>query len=258
MGQSATLRRRDSIGRPYPQFAVMSAPVQVNGGFTNIIQVTGEEAGSTQDKELFDSSLLTGLDTLQSPQIPFPNGLTVSSPGEGLRVRPLCVGDWNRGFLELLGQLTTVGEISRDQWEDRFSQMKAGTGTYFVVVLEDVGEARVVGAATLVVEKKFIHECGQVGRVEDVVVSDQYRGRQLGKLVVGICSLLAYRLHCYKVTLNLMTPCSNITLDSDLPLNKATVTICVSGLISNNTLQYYYVTTTTIHYLVLRFYSIAM
>ena len=28
-----------------------------------------------------------------------------------------------------------------------------------------------VGAATLVVEKKFIHECGQVGRVEDVVVS---------------------------------------------------------------------------------------
>jgi hypothetical protein len=30
---------------------------------------------------------------------------------------------------------------------------------------------KVVGAATLLVEKKFIHECGQVGRVEDVVVS---------------------------------------------------------------------------------------
>jgi hypothetical protein len=30
---------------------------------------------------------------------------------------------------------------------------------------------QVIGAATLMVEKKFIHECGQVGRVEDVVVS---------------------------------------------------------------------------------------
>merc|ERR1712126_549537 len=47
-----------------------------------------------------------------------------------------------------------------------------------------------------------------------------------------------------------MTPCSNITLDSDLLLNKATVTICVSGLISNNMLLDYYVTTTTINCLV--------
>ena len=30
---------------------------------------------------------------------------------------------------------------------------------------------KIIGASTLVVEKKFIHECGKVGRVEDVVVS---------------------------------------------------------------------------------------
>ena len=34
---------------------------------------------------------------------------------------------------------------------------------------------QVVGAATLVQERKFIHSCGNVGRLEDVVVSDQYR-----------------------------------------------------------------------------------
>jgi len=110
----------------------MSAPVQVNGSFTSVIQVTGEEVGC-REGELFDSALLTGLDLLRSEKIPFPNGLTVSSPGEGLRVRPLCLADYDRGFLQLLGQLTTVGEISRDQWEDRFSEMKTGTGTYFVV-----------------------------------------------------------------------------------------------------------------------------
>ena len=61
---------------------------------------------------------------------------------------------------------------------------------------------QVVGAATLVVEEKFIHGCGQVGRVEDVVVGDEYRGRQLGKFLVAVAVLLAARLRCYKVTLN--------------------------------------------------------
>merc|ERR1712088_343179 len=104
-------------------------------------------------------------------------------------------------FLALLAQLTSVGEITRQQWEERWKELKSSSG-YFIVVIEDVALEKVVGAAALLVEKKFIHECGQVGRVEDVVVSNQYRGRQLGKLLVSSCSLLAKRLDCYKVTLN--------------------------------------------------------
>ena len=51
-------------------------------------------------------------------------------------------------------------------------------------------------------EQKFIHSCGSVGRVEDVVVSSAYRGKQLGKLAVNLATALAARLGCYKVTLN--------------------------------------------------------
>ena len=43
----------------------------------------------------------------------FDPALSVRSPGEGLRVRPLCLEDYDRGFLQLLAQLTTVGDISR-------------------------------------------------------------------------------------------------------------------------------------------------
>ena len=39
--------------------------------------------------------------------------------------------------------------------------MKSSSG-YFIVVIEDVALEKVVGAATLLVERKFIHECGQV------------------------------------------------------------------------------------------------
>ena len=38
--------------------------------------------------------------------------------------------------------------------------------------------------------------------VQDVVVSSSHRGKQLGKLVVSLASVLAARLGCYKVTLN--------------------------------------------------------
>merc|ERR1719443_1454205 len=80
--------------------------------------------------------------------------------------------------------------------------MKECSGTYYVIVIEDLENKRVIGAATMVMEKKFIHSCGSVGRLEDVVVSDKYRGRQLGKLLVTTTSLLAVKLGCYKVTLN--------------------------------------------------------
>lgn len=60
--------------------------------------------------------------------------------------------------------------------------MKNCRDSYYVVVVEDLNKSRIAGSATLVVEQKFIHNTGTRGRIEDVVVSDDYRGKQLGKL----------------------------------------------------------------------------
>lgn len=86
--------------------------------------------------------------------------------------------------------------------EERFAKMK-GSGDYYVTVIEDTRKNEIIGAATLVIEHKFIHDCGLVwwkllkhrkhliemivsklqrARLEDVVVNDTYRGKQLGKL----------------------------------------------------------------------------
>lgn len=43
----------------------------------------------------------------------------------------------------------------------RFDQMKA-SGDYFVTVIEDTRTNEIIGSATLVIEHKFIHECGSV------------------------------------------------------------------------------------------------
>lgn len=56
------------------------------------------------------------------------------------------------------------------------------SGGYYITVIEDARINKIIGAATLITEFKFIHNCAIRGRLEDVVVNNTYRGKQLGKL----------------------------------------------------------------------------
>ena len=37
--------------------------------------------------------------------------------------------------------------------------------TYFVVVIEDISKGKIIGAATLLIEKKFLHDAGKVENI---------------------------------------------------------------------------------------------
>lgn len=113
----------------------------------------------------------------------------------------------------MLGQLTEVGNVTKEQFARRFNEFRQQGDTYFVVVCEDLAKRQVAGCATLMVEKKIIHDCGSVrrrstlpyspraprerlitqavptpllfpclqcGHIEDVVVDSTYRGKNLG------------------------------------------------------------------------------
>jgi glucosamine-phosphate N-acetyltransferase len=84
---------------------------------------------------------------------------------------------------------------------DQFHAMK-GTGNHYVVVIEDLTSGKIVSSATLLVEHKFIHSASQRGRIEDVVVDERYRGRQLAKLMIETLRLFSIKLGCYKLTLD--------------------------------------------------------
>lgn len=79
--------------------------------------------------------------------------------------------------------------------------MKA-VGDYYVTVIEDTRVNQIIGAASLIVERKFIRGCALRARLEDVVVNNTYRGKQLGKLIVVTVTLLANHLGCYKMSLD--------------------------------------------------------
>ncbi|CAI2309860.1 unnamed protein product [Caenorhabditis sp. 36 PRJEB53466] len=127
---------------------------------------------------------------------------TAISPPSGLRLRALRSDDY--GYLELLEQLTSVGHVTKNYFEQRFASMKKAD-SYFVVVLEHIESAKIVGAATLVVEFKFIHGAGSRGRVEDVVVDESMRGKKLGILLNNVLVDMAKTIGVYKLSLECKT-----------------------------------------------------
>jgi len=78
-----------------------------------------------------------------------------SSLPEGYTFRPLQRSDFTLGHLDVLRDLAVVGEITEEQWTERYDWMKNCNGSYFVAVIVDEKAKKIVGTGTLVVEKKL-------------------------------------------------------------------------------------------------------
>ena len=91
-------------------------------------------------------------DTLFSPTLISPS--VVSALPEGYTIRPLQRADYDLGFLDVLRVLTQVGDVSQEDFGQRFDHMKAGTGGYHILVILD-GEGKIVGTGALIVEVKL-------------------------------------------------------------------------------------------------------
>lgn len=118
------------------------------------------------------------------------------------QVRDLELNDLEKGLLDLLAQLTTVGELSRAKTEAAVKELFALPKIYKVVVIEDVGRKRIVATAKLVLERKLTRQCGTCGHIEDVVVDKECHGKKLGKRVVQTLLDHAQKAGCYKVILD--------------------------------------------------------
>lgn len=118
-----------------------------------------------------------------------------------LVLRELRHGDFGRGFPAILSQLTTVGAASRKELQARLRLLRA-SGSSVVVVLHDTVNDVIVGTASLFIEPKFIHSNGTVGHIEDVVVSEQHRGKNLGKALIDVLKDTAKNNGCYKTILD--------------------------------------------------------
>jgi glucosamine-phosphate N-acetyltransferase len=141
-------------------------------------------SNSTGEAALFSSSLI-------SPSV-------LSALPSDYTCRPLQPTDYKAGFLDVLRVLTTVGDISESAFSERFEWMKKREGEYFILVIVD-GAEKIVGTGALIVERKFIHNLGLVGHIEDIAVAKDQQGKKLGLRIIQALDYVAEKVGCYKV-----------------------------------------------------------
>ncbi|KAI1185996.1 glucosamine 6-phosphate N-acetyltransferase [Nemania serpens] len=120
---------------------------------------------------------------------------------QGYIARSLRLGDYDAGFLDCLRVLTTVGDISMEAFAERYNWMLS-QDTYYVLVIEDTSTGKVVGTGNLLVERKFIHNLGLVGHIEDIAVAKDQQGKKLGLRLIQALDFIAEKIGCYKTILD--------------------------------------------------------
>eukprot|EP00826_Nyctotherus_ovalis_P056404 TRINITY_DN7601_c0_g1_i1.p1 TRINITY_DN7601_c0_g1~~TRINITY_DN7601_c0_g1_i1.p1 ORF type:complete len:185 (-),score=54.81 TRINITY_DN7601_c0_g1_i1:53-607(-) len=111
--------------------------------------------------------------------------------------RTLELGDYDKGFPELLPQLT-ASTLSREVFARQFHELAKHQDLIQTLVCEDRGTGRVVGTIRFFVEPKYIHNGGSVLHFEDLVVDNACRGHGIGTALVKIVALISQKRGCYK------------------------------------------------------------
>jgi glucosamine-phosphate N-acetyltransferase len=87
------------------------------------------------------------------------------------------------------------------QWDDRYSWISSRADSYYLLCILDSSE-RIVGTGALIVERKFIHNLGLVGHIEDIAVAKDQQGKKLGLRIIQALDFVAEKVGCYKTILD--------------------------------------------------------
>ena len=114
-------------------------------------------------------------------------------------IRDITPDDIHGGLLESLDALRPTGGSDPRRMSDICGEIIRNPD--YVVAVAVYGD-RVVGAATLLVERKLIHNGGLAGHIEDVAVSVRHQGHGIGTKLVEYLLEEARRRGCYRTTLD--------------------------------------------------------
>ena len=116
-----------------------------------------------------------------------------------ITVRKIIDSDIDNGFLESLDALRQTSSMDRKKAKKILEKInKNQDHVIFVASYQN----RVIGATTLLIEQKFIHDGGKVGHIEDVVVSKEFQSKGIGVIIMKTVLEYAKSQGCYKTILD--------------------------------------------------------
>jgi glucosamine-phosphate N-acetyltransferase len=111
-----------------------------------------------------------------------------------MTIREFNSEDIHNGLLDVLKETWFITEIS----DETLTQWLMSNNYMFVAEIDNT----VIGTLTLHTQKKLIRNGGLCGFIEDVAVKSEYRGNNIGSLLVQEGIKKAKELGCYKVILS--------------------------------------------------------
>ncbi len=116
-----------------------------------------------------------------------------------IKIRKLQKKDLYNGFLISLDSLRKSSHLKPKKAIMIFDKISKNPDYTIYVAVEN---GKIIGATTLFIEQKFIHDGGKVGHIEDVVVRQGYQGKGVGKMIVTALLKHAEKKGCYKTILD--------------------------------------------------------
>ena len=115
-----------------------------------------------------------------------------------IKIRKLQRKDIYNGFLLSLDSLRKSSHIKPKKANAIFNKISKNPHHVIYVAIEN---SKIIGAASILIEQKFIHDGGKVGHIEDVAVRKEFQGKGIGKKIVNALLKYAEKQGCYKTFL---------------------------------------------------------
>lgn len=112
-----------------------------------------------------------------------------------MKIRHFEPQDISKGLIETYKEVWSISEISEETLEEW-----RRNNNFMIVAEDELGN--IVGTCTLHLQKKFIRNGGIAGFIEDVVVREPFRGKNIGSMIIQKAIELAKEKKCYKLVLS--------------------------------------------------------
>jgi len=119
-----------------------------------------------------------------------------------LKIRPLLLSDYYKGYIQLLQQLSSMKDIEYITFKKKWFEI-ANNPFHKILILQIDND--IIASGTLIMEPKFIRNSNYAGHIEDIVVNNKFRGKGYGTKIVNSLLDIAKKYKCYRVTLNCQT-----------------------------------------------------
>ena len=109
------------------------------------------------------------------------------------------ISEIKRHYLLLLEQLTTVSEMTNEQFYKHLQEINS-IGQ-IIIGVEDENQT-IVCSGTIIIEPKIIHGGRPAGHIEDIVVLEKWRNKGIAKELLNHLREIAINKNCYKIILD--------------------------------------------------------